>query len=67
MLKVIFGGVMLLLGLWLFLGDPGKDPQGQYLGSAVHHVFLWLSNMRPFSTILAFVFAVASFIMIKKY
>ncbi len=66
MIFAIIGGFLMAMGFWLFLGDPGTDPQGRYLGEAVHGFLLWLSDLRPFSTILSFVLGVAGFMMMKK-
>jgi len=67
MFQVLFGVFFLVMGLWLFIGDPGNDPAGRYFGSYGHAFFQWLADIRPWSTILSFVFSVASFITIKRY
>lgn len=66
MFPALIGAVFMAMGFWLFLGDPATDPQGRYLGETVHAVLEWIAGLRPFSTILAFVFGVAAFMMMKK-
>lgn len=66
MFFALIGAFFIAMGFWLFLGDPASDPQGKYLGATVHGILLWLSNLRPFTTIVAFVLGVASFMLMKK-
>ena len=67
MFKILIGSLFLIFGFWLFLGDPAQDPQSRYFGDYVYEVIRWLDDIRPWSTILCFVFAVAAFITLKKY
>ncbi|MEM1058808.1 MAG: hypothetical protein AAGK14_06135 [Verrucomicrobiota bacterium] len=66
MLRVLFALFLLLMGFWLWMGSPATDPQGKYFGEWVHQGFVLLERGHPYTTILAFVFAIAILITLKK-